>query len=1059
MASDPPSSRPAGAQRRSSAAGERAKSPAPESGAGEPTRGTGAGGRPPAPLSAARAGKGRPLTNNALKEQERARQAAKNSGSKTNGAKTGNSGNGSDGGAPRRPLTNNALKEQQKAKQASRAKGPSSKGISASSAAGTDTRRFGSPSTDRTRGLAGSARTRDAGDKGAVGSETTTNLKPNAAAEAEAATAGAAETRGAADAQAGATATQAEPGAKAATAASGSGAGARPRQVQGRPAAAGNTPPRHAAAGNTPPRHVAGRRPPPGGEARRPGGQGRPGLHGPGGPGRPTGPRRPAGPSSPRRSPERARAAKRLEGPHWWRYRKPVFGAIFVSLAMLGGFLYYDTQQPLPKAPALAQTSIVYDSQGHEMATFSATENRINVPVSQVSPTLIKAIVATEDRHFFSEGALDPLSIARALMNDLEGGNLQGGSTITQQYVKQTYTSRQRNLLRKLKEALLAEKVQRDLTKNQILGDYLNTIYFGRGAYGVQAASQAYFNTDVSKLSIGQSALLAGLIRNPEGFDPAYSLQAAQQRQSQVLAGMVRDKAITQDQANKTEQTPMPSYTVMSPTTGNGTSMNAHNGDEYFVAAVRQQLIQTYGAAKVYSGGLRVTTTLDPQLQQGAYQSVYGAPKGLNPETGTPAGALVSVDNNGNVRALVGGQDYNRSQVDLALGTQGGGSGRQAGSTFKAFLLAQLIKDGYSVQSTLPAPFEVTVAHGNTNGTDWPVTNFAGDPPSPQISVVQATAHSVNTAFAQMVEKITPAQLVQSAVSMGIPASELSPNPSLVLGTSDVSPLQMASGYSTFAANGAYHTPSLIAKVLDDKNKPVPLNVPPPNQVLTPQQDAIMTYCLTQVVNGGTGYNAAVPGVPLAGKTGTSTGAADAWFIGYSPTLTTAIWMGYPGSSRSLDGWQGIQNYQGGDQPAQIFHQYMQGAVQAQPQWRGQGFPNPPNLAAGQQLNLTESNQPGISFVNQAPPTNPPGCTPPGTTQQPCVFLPTPQDPNPIQPTPPPGAGAPPGGPPPSGGSSPTAGAGSSPSGGTRTSPSGGTRTAPSGRTSPSGGTSTPRRG
>ncbi len=669
---------------------------------------------------------------------------------------------------------------------------------------------------------------------------------------------------------------------------------------------------------------------------------------------------RAAAPDAARLAGGRGQPNGRRGRPRWWRIRRPLFVVGFLLFTLIAASVYYVAELPLPKAPALSQTSFVYDAKGNILASFSASENRINVPLKQVPQVLIDAIVSTEDRHFFTEGALDPLSIARALLNDIQGGSLQGGSTITQQYVKQTYTTGQRSLLRKLREAVLAEKVQRKYSKTEILQDYLNTIYLGRGAYGVEAASQTYFSKDVGQLNLAEASLLAGLIRDPEANDPASSLPTAQKRQATVLAGMVRDHKITQAQAQAVEAKPIPSYTNMNPNSGAGVVMNASEGDKYFIEAVREELIARYGAAKVYGGGLRVTTTLDPALQAQAYSTVYQGQNALNPAAGDPAGALVSVDDQGNVRAMVGGQDYNASQVNLALGTAGGGSGRQAGSTFKGFLLAQLVKEGYSVESPVPAPQEVLVAHGNANGTNWDVKNFEGEAPGGNVSVIQATADSINTCFAQLVEKIGPAALVQSAESMGIDPSEIGPYPSLVLGTADVSPLEMASGYSTFAANGVHYSPTLIAKVTDANGAPVAWPVAPPHEVLTPAQNAVVTYTLQQVVLQGTGSKAA-PNVPVAGKTGTTDQATDAWFIGYTPKLTTAVWMGYPGSSRSLNGFRGQASYQGGDLPAQMFRTYMINAVKAEPDVGGQGFPSPGSLK-GTPLNLTTANEPGVTF-------------------------------------------------------------------------------------------------
>jgi penicillin-binding protein 1A len=665
--------------------------------------------------------------------------------------------------------------------------------------------------------------------------------------------------------------------------------------------------------------------------------------------------------------------------PRWWRFRRLVFFAGFAVLAVIAGALFYVARLPLPKAPALAQTTMVFNADGQQVASFNAGVNRVDVPISRVPPVLIDAVVSTEDRHFFTEGALNVLSTLRAAWSDLQGNDLQGGSTITQQYVKNTYTGAQRTILRKIKEAIIAEKVDQRLTKDQILQAYLNTIYFGRGAYGVEAASEAYFGEDVSRLGLPQASLLAGLIRDPEGNDPAHDLAAARARQATVLAGMVRDRHITPSQAQQVESTPMSRYVRMAGAGDTGVTLAGGAGDQYFLDYVRRLLIAHFGAAEVYGGGLRVYTTLDPTLQREAYDAVYNSPGSLDPARGDPAGALVSVDDRGEVKALVGGQNYAASQVDLALGRLGGGSGRQAGSTFKAFLLAQLIKDGYSVESQVPAPPEVVVAHGNSNGSPWDVKNFDGESFPAPISVVQATALSVNTVFAQLVEKIGPAALERMAVACGVNPSELGAYPSLTLGSADVSPLEMASGYSTFAAGGVHWAPTFITKVTTASGRVLGWPATAPHRVLTPQQTAVMDYTLRQVVLGGTGTAAAGAGVPVAGKTGTTDKSTDAWFVGYTPTLTTAVWMGYPQGSKPLANFRGYSSIQGGTIPAQIFARFLGAAVRTSPRWGGRDFP-PPYSLGGNYLYFTPGDEPQIQFPQGLGTTTTTTTTSPPTT-------------------------------------------------------------------------------
>jgi penicillin-binding protein 1A len=419
-----------------------------------------------------------------------------------------------------------------------------------------------------------------------------------------------------------------------------------------------------------------------------------------------------------------------------------VIGLLCFSL--VAGGLYYLSRIPLPKPAPLKQTSFVYDASGKNVLTSFSDQNRVEVSLTQVPQVVINAVVSTEDRHFFSEGALNPVSIARAFIADVRGsGDLQGASTITQQYVKQTYLSSQRSLGRKIKEAALAIRLASTESKREILQNYLNTIYWGRGAYGVEAAAVAYFGKNVGQLGLPEASLLAGLIREPTTADPTHDPELARANQTDTLKAMVRDKHITATEAARVEAVPFSSY-VISPSAANS-NRSGVPGDAYFISAVRQELIAKYGEQMVDGGGLRVTTTLDPALQAEAYNSIYGSnPDALNPAAGQPSGALVSIGDGGTVKALVGGQNYATSTVDLALGRSGGGSGRQAGSTFKAFMLAELVKEGYSVESLFPAPPEVVLPQGNANGTPWNVTNFEDETTEPQLSLMDATALSVS---------------------------------------------------------------------------------------------------------------------------------------------------------------------------------------------------------------------------------------------------------------------------------------------------------------------------
>ncbi|HLH45781.1 MAG TPA: transglycosylase domain-containing protein [Acidimicrobiales bacterium] len=681
--------------------------------------------------------------------------------------------------------------------------------------------------------------------------------------------------------------------------------------------------------------------------------------------------RRGAGPPRRRPPPPPAPPA----GGRLWRARRILFVAGFLCFALVAGVLVYLSRLPLPQPHPQDQTSYIYSAGGRLLATYQI-ENRTDVPLSDVPRVVIDAVTSTEDRHFFHEGAINPVSTLRALLVDVLGsGGLQGGSTITQQYVKQAYLTPQRTILRKIKEAFLAIKLDHRDSKDEILHGYLNTIYFGRGAYGIEAAAQAYFGLDADQLRLPEASLLAGLIRDPDTADPASAPVVARAHQDETLANMVRDHEITWAQAHRVEHTPFSSYVLPLKDVTTGTTVDVP-GDQYFIDAVHQEMVATYGAAEVASGGLRVTTTLDPTLQANAYRAVYGGgPDALDPAAGEPSGALVSVDDQGRVVALVGGQDYDTSQVDLALGNQGGGSGRQAGSTFKAFMLAALIHRGYSVESTFPAPPKIVIPDGNPHGKPWVVGNFEGEAGSNDESVIDATAQSINTVYAQIVDRLGAKALDAEAEQMGIPASTLrGAYLSQVLGTAAVSPLEMAGAYATFADGGVYHSPILITKVTNAQGKVLPLPKQVLRRVLTPTQAAIEDYVLQQVVQTGTGVAANAVGAPIAGKTGTTENSEDAWFIGFTPKLTTAVWMGYAKAEQPMVDFRGLTSVQGGTVPAEIWRDAMAAMLRAEPHLIG-AFPPTPYLGG-----TVLSPPTGVGFPEGMGTTTTTTTVPPSTT-------------------------------------------------------------------------------
>ncbi|MDQ1364505.1 MAG: penicillin-binding protein [Acidimicrobiaceae bacterium] len=592
---------------------------------------------------------------------------------------------------------------------------------------------------------------------------------------------------------------------------------------------------------------------------------------------------------------------------------------LFIFFAVAGA-AFLLSRVPLPAAQVQTQTTFIYAADGKtQLAAINSGENRVAVHLNQVPPVAIDAVLASEDHNYYQHGGVDPIGVLRAFVSDLRGnGSLQGGSTITQQYIKQAYLGSQRTLVRKAKEAALAIRLQRKLSKDQILERYLNTIYWGRGAYGIQAASQAYFQENVEQLTLPQAALLAGMIRGPELADPVRSPAVAEGRRAEALASMVRYHKITQVQADDAKATPLPAAVAATGQQQSTILLEKHHA-QYFLDYVQQQLQQRYQLGL----GLRVTTTIDLNMQDQAYTAIYGR-AGLA-YSGDPAGALVAVDNNGFVKAMVGGKDYATSQVNLAVGKAGGGSGRQPGSTFKPFLLAETIKEGYSVRSTFPGPPTVVLKGQGDNGADYPVNNFQSEDGGPSTNLIDATAHSINTVYAQLEMAIGTDKLLAMAKQLGLDPSDvgLARNPSLVLGTAQVSVLEMAAAYSTFSRGGTFLAPQVITKVTTSDGTVLPWGAPTPKPILTKAQNDILNYCLQQVVLKGTGV-AANFDTAIAGKTGTTSDFTDAWFIGYTPKLTAAVWMGYRDGSKSMTNIGGTAGgAQGGGVPASLWRHFM----------------------------------------------------------------------------------------------------------------------------------------
>ncbi len=573
------------------------------------------------------------------------------------------------------------------------------------------------------------------------------------------------------------------------------------------------------------------------------------------------------------------------------------------------------------KLAEVSQNSAVYASDGSLIAVLHAEENRSPVTLERVPKTVIDAVLDVEDDQFWAHQGVNVRSALRALVTNVQSGEVrQGGSTITQQLVKNSLLTPEQRVGRKVREAVLAIRLEKEISKEEILERYLNVVYFGNGAYGVQAAAETYFNTDVEKLTEGQAALLAGIIRNPVGYDPVKNPAQASARRDLVVDRMVANGHLTPEAAGRLKSAPVPVkvFTPLPPP------------NDYFVEEVKQRLLsderlgetaqERYNA--VFKGGLQIHTTLDPERQREAEQRRNE----ILPPTVTKGrftSSLVSVEpSTGYVRAMVAGDDFVSAKYNLA--TQGT---RQPGSSFKPFVLLAALEAGHSpddiVDGSSPCTIKVPGFEPYTPG------NYEGSAGG-RMSITDATARSVNCAYARLGVDVGLDKVVDMAVSLGLPRRRLEPYPSISLGAEEATPLEMASAYATMANDGYYREPRFVAKVLDRKGKVVFEGPDKGRRAVSVQTARVAISVLQTVVERGTGTRARVPGREVAGKTGTSQEYENAWFVGFTPQLSTAVWMGSPEGNVPMTNVGGTR-VTGGSYPARIWSAFMGDALAGQP--------------------------------------------------------------------------------------------------------------------------------
>ena len=599
---------------------------------------------------------------------------------------------------------------------------------------------------------------------------------------------------------------------------------------------------------------------------------------------------------------------------------------LVAALSTLAGF-YVSVDRSLSSldltaAQGSSETTRIYDDSESPtlLAEIHGVENRLRLEGDDIPQIMRDAVVAIEDERFYAHQGVDFLGILRAAWANLRNREIvQGGSTITQQYIKNAYITDEQTLDRKLREAALAYQLEKQWSKEKILNEYLNIIYFGEGAYGVEAAAQEYFGVAASELTIDQAALLAGLPKAPSAYSPRRDAGKALARRDLVLNRMYQQHYISSTQLREALDAPL----ELAEDRDEGVGMLP-----YWIEMVREQLVERYGSSTVLGGGLQVYVSVDLDLQayaESVIQKVLGEP-------GDPEAALVCIDvRSGRLLAMVGGSDFAELQFNLA--TQGK---RQPGSAFKPFVLVTALEKGITADTTYDSgPFTVELPED-----DWEVSSTDRGP----LSLAAATASSSNGVYARLVMDVGADAVAETAYRMGIQTSlGEDPNPAIALGglTNGVSPMEMAMAYSTLASGGEALDSSVdfagdegafpvaIVRVTDSEGTVLDENQAVRTQVLDPEVAVTATSCLERVITEGTG-SAADIGRPAAGKTGTTQNYRDAWFVGYTPELVTAVWVGYPSEQKAMTDVHGIQ-VSGGSFPAQIWAAFMKKALEDVP--------------------------------------------------------------------------------------------------------------------------------
>lgn len=546
------------------------------------------------------------------------------------------------------------------------------------------------------------------------------------------------------------------------------------------------------------------------------------------------------------------------------------------------------TQQP--------QATIVFDRRGHVAFSYFV-EQRVDVPIEQVSRHMIDAALTIEDHRFFSHHGLDPIRIVQAAWRNLRAHRtVEGGSTITQQLARVTRLSPERTYARKIREMLLAVALEQKYSKREILQEYLNTVYFGEGFYGVEAAARGYFGRNAADLAPAEAALLAALIRSPSSDAPCVAPDRARTRRNLVLRLMLQSGKISVEEFRSATGTPLlnPAHAAVLQGSANG------GVGLYFQEELRRQLFAQFGRDSVLRGGLRVYSTYDPDLQREAERAVTGRIDEIirrQPRARGLQGSLVALDpSTGDVLALVGGRDFHASSFNRATQAR-----RQAGSAFKPIIYAAALERGYAPGSML---YDLDTPIQSANGPWLP----GGDHEGAEYTLRRALAVSSNRAAAQLLQQVGVSTAVYYAKRLGID-SNLPMVPSIALGTGEVTLLELTTAYGAFANSGIVSGSRLMTRVEDSEGRLVWAAQPRSSQAITPATAYLMSSMLADVVSKGTASGARTAGfkLPAAGKTGTTDDYTDAWFIGYTPHLLAGVWFGFDAPAKIMDrGFAGV---------------------------------------------------------------------------------------------------------------------------------------------------------